>query len=107
MATTEDIAALRVKIDEPTSTTYSDEMLDTVLEQADNNLDAAAAELWEGKAARYSRLVNVSESGSSRNMSDLHKNALAMVKLYADRAGSGDNPVAVTARPRTRAIVRP
>lgn len=33
---------------------------------------------WDRVAAQYHGLVNISESGSSRSMGDMHKNALAM-----------------------------
>lgn len=38
---------------------------------------------WTAKATSYSSLVNVSESGSSRNMGDLYKNALAISDRFA------------------------
>lgn len=37
---------------------------------------------WEGMAATFSTLTDVSESGSSRKLSDLHKNALTMAKHF-------------------------
>jgi hypothetical protein len=65
-----------------------------------NRLDAATSplslskEIWLEKAASYASLVNVSESGSSRSMSDLSKNALAMAKAMGDAdptaPGTGD-----------------
>lgn len=44
-----------------------------------------AALAWEATAGRYHALVDISESGSSRKMSDLHKNALAMATSYRKR----------------------
>lgn len=38
---------------------------------------------WTQKATSYSTMVNVSESGSSRNMGDLYKNALAIADRFA------------------------
>lgn len=38
---------------------------------------------WTRKATTYSTMVNVSESGSSRNMGDLYKNALAIADRFA------------------------
>lgn len=43
---------------------------------------AAAAEGWRIKAAEYSHLVDVSEGGSSRNLSALYKQALAELEHY-------------------------
>lgn len=60
---------------------YSDQalsdMLDTVTQRE------AAHQIWQELAASYSTLVNVSESGSSRSLGDLQKNALAMAAQYA------------------------
>lgn len=70
------------------------------------NVEAATANLWRQKAARYSGLVDVSEAGSSRKFSDLHKNALAMAGKYEAISG-GVEEVGTSGRPRTRAIVRP
>jgi hypothetical protein len=41
---------------------------------------------WSGRAAAYSKFVNVSESGSSRSLSDVYKQALDMLKYWTDRA---------------------
>lgn len=56
---------------------------------------------WTAKATSYSTLVNVSESGSSRSMGDLYKNALAISDRFApleEQAGARQK--------RTRAAVR-
>ena len=69
------------------------------------NLTLALAQVWEAIAGRYSGLVNVSESGSSRSMSDLHKNALAMAA--ATRAQlSADVIVSSSSKSGTRKITR-
>jgi hypothetical protein len=100
------IDALRGMIGE---SALSDEQLATVLVANRNddgtfNLNRAASDVWLGKAAQYAELVDVSESGSSRKLSDLHKNALTMAARY----GSDDEAAATGARrSRTRAIVRP
>lgn len=70
------------------------------------SFDAAAAEVWGRKAASFASLVDVSESGSSRKLSDLHRNALAMQKMFTDRVAATAAPVASSSRARTRAIVR-
>ena len=83
---------------------YPTEELNLRLDQG-TGINALAAEIWREKAARYSELVDVSESGSSRKLSDLRKGALEQAAYY-------DNMVAEAAaiaerRPRTRPIVRP
>lgn len=58
---------------------------------------------WSSKAAEYSSLVNVTESGSTRAMGDLYKNALAIsdrFKPLDEQSGSA------AGKKRTRAAVR-
>lgn len=84
MATADQIAALRLMIDQPLDETpYDDESLSLRLDGAASP-QALAGQIWLEKAASYAQLVNVSESGSSRSMSDLHKNALAMAKGFGE-----------------------
>lgn len=107
MATAEQITTLRRMIDDPAGADqiYSDLSLSALIDQAEGDLDATAAELWQEKAASFSRLVDVSEAGSSRKMSDLYKNALTMAKHYQERVQvvSAD----LSGRTRVRPIVRP
>jgi hypothetical protein len=89
VATAEEIAAFRLLIDEgEDAEPYSDLSLGTRLDAALSS-QALAKEIWLEKAAGYASLVNVSESGSSRSMSDLHKNALAMAKGFGDADPTG------------------
>lgn len=64
------------------------DMLDSVV---DGNLTRAALEGWKAKAAEYANLVTVSEGNSMRQMSDLHKNALAMIKKFEGDVAVIDN----------------
>lgn len=101
------INALRLMIG---SSDLTDQQLAVVLvetrdDTGEFNLDRAAASIWRGKAAQYAELVNVSESGSSRSLGDLHKNALAMANMYD--AKLAEIVLAGSRRSRTRAIVRP
>jgi len=84
MASAEQVASLRRMVAEPTTATYSDEALSALVDDK-GSLDAAAAAVWEEKAAAASTLVNVSESGSSRSMQQIHQNALEMAKFYSGR----------------------
>lgn len=82
MASPEDVANLRAAINEPDdSNGWSDEEL-ALLIDAEPTLNAAAATAWVRKAGQLSSLVDVSESGSSRKLSDLYKNAMAMGAHY-------------------------
>lgn len=97
MATAEEIAAFRLLIDEADDVMpYTDAILSERLDSAVST-EALSAGIWREKAATYAGLVSVAESGSSRNLSDLHKNALAMAQHYA-----GIDPAA----PGTGASVR-
>ena len=102
MATTAEVAALRALINEPTDETYSDEQLSLLIDTA-GSVNAAGSEVWLSKAAQYATLVNVSESGSSRNLGDLHKNALAMAKQLGAEA---DEDTSAATGIRIRRITR-
>lgn len=85
MATAGEIAALRLLIAETDDVEpFTDVFLSSAFDTA-GDLDSAAATLWRYKAAASADLVNVAESGSSRSLGDLHKNALAMAKDFDTR----------------------
>lgn len=81
----------------------ADEDLEVLVDA--KGINGSVAHLWTRYASSLAGLVDVSESGSSRKLGDLHKNALAIAKTYTDLS-SGEVAVA-TSSPRTRAIVRP
>lgn len=63
-------------------TDYSnDELVDIVLNNR-GNLYLAAATVWESKAAEAAELVDITESGSERRLSQLFKNASAQRDSY-------------------------
>lgn len=103
--TLEDLAVLRHYIDEPEQTIYGDAFLIDVIARNDGNLNAAAAEVWGMKAARFSKLVDVTESGSSRKLSDKAKNAQSMAAYYAAQVITASVTVQ-TAQSKTRPIIR-
>lgn len=91
MASVDEIAAFRLLIDESKDEApYDDASLGVRLDAASSS-QSLAQEIWLEKAARYASLVTVSESGSSRSLSDLHKNALAMAGSFgaADPSAPG------------------
>lgn len=105
MATTEQIQDLRLKAgDTEEPFVFATEYLNGRLD-AGEAPDAIASDLWRQKAASYAELVDVSESGSTRKLSDLRKNALEMAGYYDNLVQA--SIIAVSSRPRTRAIVRP
>lgn len=82
MASPEQLAALRKLINEPDDTNgWTDDYLGGLIDGG-LTLNAAAGSVWTTKAGQFSTLVDVSESGSSRKLSDLHKNALTMARYY-------------------------
>jgi hypothetical protein len=100
MATQEEIDQAKALVPE---TTLTDEQIGAIID-ASECLNEAIAKLWGQLAGNYSSLVNISEAGSSRSMGDLHKNALAMAKYYAELGCPGSTPA--TGVTRTRAIER-
>lgn len=68
-----------------TDTLFTDEQIDALLLDQ-GSVDAAVAEGWRIKAAKFASLVDVQEGTSKRAMSDMHKNALAMAEVF----GGGD-----------------
>lgn len=79
-----------------TDTLFSDEQINDLLTAAGGDPDVAVVAGWRIKAAKLADMVDVAEGNSSRALSDLHKNALAMVKFYA--GDGGDGGVAISPR---------
>jgi hypothetical protein len=103
MATAEEIVSLRRMVNEPTNTApWTDDTLGLIIDAA-IDLDAAAASVWRSKAASVAHLVDISEGGSSRKMSEMHKNFLSIAEGYEQTSAA--NP-ALPRAPRTREIVR-
>ena len=103
--TDEQMAMLREFIQEPYSEAWSNDRLEGIFIGAGGNLERAASLTWRIKASSYAGLVDVSENGSSRKMSDLYKNALALSAEYGARADA-DTALPSAGRPRTAPIVR-
>lgn len=102
MATTDEIASLREKIDQPENVApWTDERLAALIDGV--GLRAAAADIWETKAAKVAKLMDVSEGGSSRAMSKIYKQYLE----FADRfKAEEETPASRVRSSRTRAITR-
>lgn len=85
MATESEIAALRrataLQVDDPV---YTDSLLGGLID--DLGFNSASATVWREKAASVAGLVDTTESGSSRSLSQLRKGYLEMA--------SGANPSA-------------
>lgn len=104
MATITDVALLRQKIQEPDNVDpYTDDFLSELIDQY--GVDSAAGQIWEAKAASVARLVDISEGGSSRKMSQVFTQYSAIADKFNSKTSSGEDPTGYTA-PRTRKITR-
>lgn len=64
-------------------TMFSEEEIEAFLDKGAGVIEAAAYYGWQAKAAELSNYVNVIEGNSSREMGELHRQALRMVTQYA------------------------
>lgn len=107
MATAEEIAALRLLIDEPEQDTYSDEDLNARLTSG-ASVYALAYDIWTEKAAAAAGLVDISEGGSSRKLGDIYEQALGMADAMRQRALSATpTPDGSGAGIRVKRLTRP
>ncbi len=83
---------------------YDDQQLSDLIDAL--GINRVAAMIWQQKAAQYASLVDTSESGSSRSMSQLHKNALTMAANFTKAAQDDETPVDEGRFARSRAAVR-
>lgn len=83
------------------NTMFTDERV-TAWINGSSSLEGAALRGWRAKAAEFSNLVNVTDGAASREMSDLLKNALEMVKQY-----NGLSRGPAFGRTRVGKIIRP
>lgn len=78
MASADQLAALRrASALETGDVVYTDALLSQMIDTY-GSLSAAAAQVWREKGAASAGMVDTTESGSSRKLSDLHKSALEM-----------------------------
>lgn len=63
----------------------SDEEITLILAANKGFMNAAAAEGWAIKAGRYASLVDISEGGTDRNLSQKFKQAYQMANFYVGR----------------------
>jgi hypothetical protein len=99
MATAAEVASLRraAAID-PEDEVYTDSLLGAMFD--DIGLQSAAAAIWREKASVAAGLVDTTESGSTRRLSQLHDQALAMGKAWepvpeAEDAGTSSFTVGI------------
>jgi len=89
MATPSEIIAVRENTNEHAATPWTDEDINELITST-GSVDLASAVIWRKKAAKYADLVDTSEAGASRKLSDLHKAALLQAAQYEKAGGTDD-----------------
>lgn len=95
MATPEQLAQFRRMIGELTNAAPWDDAYCTQVIDASSSLNAAATRAWEEKAAIYAGMIDTTESGSSRRLSQLQAQALNMAGYYrklTEGEAEGEDP---------------
>ena len=89
MATETEIRSLRraanVDLEDET---YTSAILGGMIDDL-GSIEAAAAAIWKEKAAASAELVDTTESGSSRRLSQIHDQAKAMASFWETAADGG------------------
>jgi hypothetical protein len=92
MASADELAALRRATDTTTAdAVYTDGLVTPLIDSL--GVNGAAAVIWREKAAKYAAMVNTTEAGSSRSMSDLYAHAIEMAEMYARLSDNEEVPV--------------
>lgn len=100
MAVPTSLESLRRLIDEPTTAIYADAELQSRLDIAKGDKNVVSLDIWTEKLAAAAVLVNVSEGGSTRSMSQAFDHAEKMVEHFTAL-------VATSAGTRIRKLTRP
>lgn len=74
---------------EDTDEVYTDAVIDGMIE--DLGFEAACAAVWAEKAAGVAGLVDMTESGSTRKLGDLHGQYLAMAEAAGPKTTGGSS----------------
>lgn len=109
MATAQELASLRDMVSEPDTTNgWTNERLEAVIAETlsggATDLRAAAATIWERKAAGLTILSDTTESGSSRRNSQVFEHAMKMATLYGAKTEA--EIAAQELRPRSTKMTR-
>lgn len=83
---------------------FSDAEITAVLDAFGGDTRLTAGSLWRSLAARYHKLSDITEAGSSRKNSQVFDHALKMAAIFDPGNDGEDN---VLAPSTTRSIVRP
>ena len=83
MAEQTDIDAIKKLL--PADSTWTDEEIGALLD-AGNSSNRIFEKYWQKVASDAYAVVSISESGSSRSLEQIYKNALELAKYYGDLA---------------------
>lgn len=83
------VRRLRSMIAESSQDTYPDSLLHAMLLRNDRFLEVTAAEVWREKMSEYAEIVDTSEGGSSRKLSQLYDRAKTQSEYYESISGGG------------------
>lgn len=75
MATSDQVAEVRENTNEPTADPYTDSEIGQLID-ALGSVNLASAAIWSRKAASYVEVVDTTEAGASRKLSDLYDRAV-------------------------------
>lgn len=99
MATADQITEVRQNTDTVADVVeYDDEYLGGLVDTY--SIAGASARVWQNKAAKFAKLVDVTEGSSSRKMSQLHDHAMEMAGHFYALAGE------TSSRTKVHKIVR-
>lgn len=88
MATADEIANVAELLpSEAADAGWNDAKINAMLD-AGNSLNQILLRFWEVKAAESAKLISISESGSSRDLAAIHRQALSMAQYWADKIKS-------------------
>ena len=103
MATPEDIAIVKSQIlEESDSYGFDDAAISAMLDAGLSTTKTILA-VWSGISAKTSSMVDVSESGSSRSLSQIHTNAQAMADWWKIKSDEEDR-LLIPVKPKTGRI---
>lgn len=80
---------------------WTDEKITTLINEGLSKAKILA-QAWGSKAALTAELVDVSESGSTRSISTIYKNAMEMAKYWAELAAKEEDHSSAGGKSRSR-----
>lgn len=96
MATDSDIAAVKANLpDDADSDGWDDTLIGTMLDTGLSVVKTTLA-FWNNRVAKLSTVVDVSESGSSRQLSNLFTQAKQVRDMWLEQSTLEDNPIPTT-----------